>query len=306
VPIAFLLAILLGYGRLNEDRELVALSAAGMGFGQLLVTPLGVGVVLSGLLMALTFTGEPWGLTALRGRANDAIKKNMIGDVRPGVFYEDLTQLTLYVEGIGAKQQRWRNVLIHDDRDLSAPLLVLAREGQVLPGDAAGLRFSLADGQIHRSSISTSDYSVVSFERGALSVGLQEYLHQKNRFPRTPKEELTPGELLDAGRQARAQGVDPAPFLTAFHWRLGRALAPLPFALLGAALAISRRQAGRARGFLLTLLAYVAYYVVARFFEILGIEGKVAPLVAGQIANVLFAGVALLSLYRFKRVGTAR
>ena len=154
VPIALLLAILLGYGRFNEDRELVAMNAVGMGPGQLLLTPMLLGLALSGLLLLLTFTGEPWGLSQLKSRANDVIKRNMVGDVRAGVFYEDLTQLTLYVEEVDRGGGRWRNGLIHDDRDLSAPLLVLAREGRVQPSEAlAALRFSLADGQVHRSSV---------------------------------------------------------------------------------------------------------------------------------------------------------
>ena len=64
LPIAFLLAILLGLGRLNEDRELTALQALGIGPMQLLAGPLAIGVVLGGFMLLLTSTAEPWGLTA--------------------------------------------------------------------------------------------------------------------------------------------------------------------------------------------------------------------------------------------------
>ncbi len=46
------------------------------------------------------------------------------------------------------------------------------------------------------------------------------------------------------------------------HNRLGNALAPLAFALLGTPLAIGRRQAGRAWGYLLTLGGYVLFYLL--------------------------------------------
>jgi lipopolysaccharide export system permease protein len=305
LPIAFLLAILLGLGRLSEDRELTALQALGVSPLQLVRAPVCIGALLGGVMLLLAYTAEPWGLTQLKRLVEEVIKKNVVGDVKPGVFYEDLSNLTLYAEGVEPASQRWTHVLMHDDRDPASPLLVLAREGQVnTAGRGAALTLGLQDGEAHRANRSASDYAVVHFERGEIAVGVDESVRRKNRF-RSPKEELTPGELLQAAREAEAAGEDPRQFLMHFHGRIGGALAPLSFALLGTPLAIGRRRGGRARGYLLTLSSYVAYYVLSRLFETQAMQGRLPVLLAAQLPNILFMGLGLVALFRLGRQGAA-
>jgi lipopolysaccharide export system permease protein len=305
IPIGFLLAVLLALGRMSEDRELVAMAAAGMGPLQLIRVPVVMGAVLSGLILLFAFTSEPRGLSALKATINEIIKRNVVGDVKSGVFYEDLTNLTLYAERVDRRRQQWTNVLVHDDRDPGSPLLVLARVGGVNPAGAGeALKLTLSDGDVHRSRRESDEYTIFSFERGDIAVGLHESTSKMSRF-RSPREELTPSELLLAARDARAEGQNPTPYLMALHGRLGHALAPLAFALFGTGLSLLRRQEGRTRGFALTLGGYLGYYLASRFFENLALQGKLPVLVAGQITNVAFLGWGLWALWRASRSGTA-
>ncbi len=305
LPIAFLLSLLLGLGRLSEDRELIAMQALGVGYLQLLIVPLALGALLGALMLVFSFSAEPWGLTAVKGVVNEVIKKNVAGDVKPGVFYEDLTHLTVYAERVDERERRWTHVLLHDDRDPSAPLLWLVREARVnpsAPGEA--LKLALTDGDVHLANRSTTDYTIIFFDRGEIVAGVEESIYRKNRF-RSPKDELTPSELLQAARAAKAEGSDPRPFLMAYQWRFGQALTPISFALIGAPLAMGRRQS-RGRAYLLTILSYVAYYVISKMFENLGSQGRIPLLLAGQLHNALFAALGGWALYRVMRSGTVR
>ncbi len=306
LPIAFLLAILLGLGRLSEDRELTALQALGIGPVQLLAGPVAIGAVLAGLMLLLTSTAEPWGLSSVKEFVADIIKKNVVGDVKPGVFYEDLSDLTLYAEKVEGEERQWTHVLLHDDREPSSPVLMLARNGQVNTNVAGQvLTLVLGDGEAHRANQTSSDYAVVTFQKGEIAVGVEGSLGRRNRF-RSPKEELTPVELLEAADEAERTGGDPRPFLIALHNRFGHALAPLSFALLGTPLAIGRRQGGRALGYLFTLGGYVLFYLLMRLFEQMGQQGKLPVVVAGQLANILFCAAGLVAMYRVSRSGTVR
>ncbi|WP_342381342.1 LptF/LptG family permease [Myxococcus stipitatus] len=305
LPIAFLLAILLGLGRLGEDRELTALQALGIGPSRLLAAPMGVAAALSVLMLLITSTAQPWGLTGVKELVSEVIRKNVVGDVKSGTFYEDLSDLTLYAEQVSS-DGRWTNVLLHDDREASSPLLVLAHHGQV--GTSSGgevLRFSLEDGEVHRSGRATENYSVIHFDQAEISVGVGASMGKRGRFT-SAKEELTPAELLEAASEAEAKGGDARGFRMALHSRLGGALAPIAFALLGTPLAIGRRQAGRAWGYLLTLGGYVLYYLLSRAFEQLGQQGKLPAPLAGQLANLIFMAVGAVALYRVSRSGTVR
>ncbi len=316
LPVALLLAILLSMGRLSEDRELTALAALGQSPVRMTVVPLAFGALVAGIMVLLAFTAEPWGMEALKVRVAEIMKKNVMGDVKAGVFYEDLTQLTLYAQEVQALRalqasdegkSHWRNVLVHDDRDPAAPLLVLARKGQVnLGGPREDLTLALGDGDVHRAGKSTTDYTVVSFERAEIPIGLSEATGDRRNRLRTPKEELAPGELLELARRTEQRGENARPYWVAYHSRIGSGLSPLAFALFGAPLAIARRRAGRARGYLVTLGAYVAYYVLSRTFENMGTQGKLPALLAGQLCNLLFVVLGCAVLWRAHRVGVAR
>lgn len=306
LPIGFLLALVLGFGRLAEDREIVAFSALGVSPVSLLAVALMLGAALGAVSLTLVSTVEPWGLRAVKRAVADVVKKNVIGDVKSGQFYEDISQFTLYAQDVDKKTGQWRNVLIHDDRDPAAPLLVLARGGLVNASiGGTSVRVSLSDGVVHLANRSTSDYTLIDFERGDINVGVEEPIGSRTRQG-WPREESTPFDLWREVKDLRARGEDPKAPLIALNQRMGHAFTPLAFALLGAPLAMTRRQSGRARGVVVTMLGYVGYYVLNRFAESLATKGVLTPLLAGQLANLLFAAAGAILFWRIARVGAAQ
>ena len=302
-PVAFLLAILLGMGRLGEDREISAMRGVGLGPWQMLAVPAVLGLLLGVLILVVASTLEPRGLSAVKGLINEIIKKNLVGDVKPGVFYEDLSNLTLYAERVNPGRGTWSNVLLHDDRDPAAPLLVMAREGRVNPaGQGDWLKLALADGRVHRANRATADYAVVAFERAEINVGVEGRIVRKNRF-RSAREEMTPLELLESAREEKAAGGDPRPMLVTFYSVFGQALTPVAFALVGTPFAIGGRKGGRARSLLITVGAYIGYYVLSRVFGNLALQGSL-PIPLAVLLPALIIGLAgALAMHRYSRVG---
>lgn len=303
LPVAFLMAILLGMGRLGEDREIAAMRALGVGPWRLVSVPLALGVLLGGITLALAATLEPRGLGAVKGLVNEIIKKNVIGDVKPGVFYEDLSNLTVYAEHVDERRGIWGNVVVHDDRDREAPLLVIARQGRVNPaGVGEWLKLALADGRVHRAQRDTLQYSVVGFEAAEINVGVEGRIARKNRF-RGAREEMTPQELLQAAREEEASGRDARPIRMAFWGLFGQALTPVAFALLGTPFALGGRRGGRARGLLITVLAYILYYVLVRAFDNLGVQGRIPIPAAVLLPSAILALAGAIAMARAGRVG---
>ena len=301
IPVAFLLALLLGLGRLSEDGETTAMRSLGLGPWQMLSGPLVLGAVLGGVMWALSLSLTPMGLRAVKETVNDIIKRNLVGDVKSGVFYDDLSDVTLYAERVRSRERKWQNVLVHDGRDPDSALLVLAREGRVKTlADGEDLKLVLLDGVLHRPAPASLDYTKIRFEKAEILIGVGESFFQKNRF-RSPKEEMTFGELRQAREEARLEGDDGRTFDMAIHWRFGQAVTPLAYAFLGTSLALTRKQGGRARGGLLTILGYIAYYVLARTMASFGERGLLSPWVAAKGVNFLFAAIGAFGLWRKSR-----
>ena len=300
-PVAFLLGLLLGFGRLADDGELRAMQSLGLSPARLLSGPLMLALLVALGMAALGFSLQPWGLKAVRAAADEIIKRNVAASVKPGVFDEQVADLTLYAEQV--TKDGWGNVLVYDGRDPAAPLLVLAKQGRAgAAAEGKGLELLLSGGALHQVKAAGQGYALAEFEQAELQVDVGNNLFRQNRFS-APREEQSPLELLEA---AQAPGAPDGGrhFRVAFHWRLGQVAEPIAFACLGLPLSLQRRG-GRARGLALTLFAYLGYYLLAQLGMSLGEHALLPAVLAGQLSNLLFCALGLFWLSRLARRGVA-
>jgi lipopolysaccharide export system permease protein len=302
LPVAFLLAILLGLGRLSEDGELRSMQALGVSPVRFFVAPLSLGLALTLLQATLGFTLQPWGLAAATAHVNEVIRRNLMSDIKPGVFHDEAKGFTFYAESNG-KNGGWNHVLLMDERDPERPLLLVARAGEARLLPTTGeLTFDLRHGSIHQDKRTTDEYSRLSFGRAEIRAGLDEERH-RNRLT-GGFDAVTPFDLRDEAVRAAGRDEPALPWETAYHWRLGQLLMPLAFALLGAPMAVLRR-AGRNWGFVFTLIGFAAYYALARSGAQAAVTGKLPPLVGGQLANVVFLVLGVALMARIAKRGSA-
>jgi lipopolysaccharide export system permease protein len=298
MPIAFLLGILIGLGRLGDDREITALAATGHGPQALLPTPLLLGVVLTGVMLAVTTYVEPRGLDNARNLTSEMIKRNLASDVKPGVFYEDLSDLTLFAGETDGKGGL-RNVLVEDARDPRQPILVLAPAGRLdADGPGGALVLELQDGELHRAQPRTDDYAVASFEEARVQVVAGAEISRKNRLKR-PGEHQTPWELKASADRATAQGKEVRDRYVEYHRRFAHPFVMLALAVVGVAVsgsASGKRKGGRTRATAWTLGSIVGYFVLGKVFATLGSRGTVGAALAAWAPVLLIAalGIGLL------------
>ncbi len=307
LPIAFLLGTVLGLGRLAEDREVIALGAAGISPARLVRVPMALAVVTAALGLWLSLAGEPAGLAAARVRLNEIVKRNVSNDVRPGTFYEQIPGYTLYAERV--QGGRWENVLISDRSNPATPVLALAREGRLEPvGAGQEMRLVLESGEVHREEAASEDYLSARFRHGDLVIGLGTALTDRNAFSRSARE-MTAGAMEERIRIERERGnVSEAwRFEGYFHRRLAAPLAVIPFALLAVPLGASRRT-GRAFAIGATFLAVIAQYVLMRSGEVLTQRGALPAAVALQIPTIVLSaiGIALIAVTAHRGAGAVR
>jgi lipopolysaccharide export system permease protein len=290
-PVAFLLALLIGLGRLSQDRELLALQALGVRPRALWVAPLIIAAMVGALLAVLAFGAQPRGLVAAQRLAQEIVKRNLVGDVKGGVFHDQVAGVTLYAGRVD-EPGHWSDVFVYDDRQASS-MLLLARHGTLQPGSGQALSLDLEGGQLYRGA--GAEDAQLAFERGTLTLGVEDAMFQRSRF-RAVRDELSPAEMFEAARIARDAGGEHVPLEVAAHWKLGQVLMPVSLAFLGVPLGLRRRTSGRARGVTLTLLGYAIFFLLARTTVSLGEKGLLHPLLAGQLPNLIFVAAGLLAM----------
>jgi lipopolysaccharide export system permease protein len=304
LPVAFLLGAVVGTARLAEDREIVALGAAGVSPARLVRVPIVLGLLVGGVALWMGLSLEPGGLRAARLRVNDLIRRNVTSDVRGGVFFEDIPDLTLYAED--TRGGRWRHVLIADRTDPSAPLLALAQGGRLEPAGALdAMRLVLDDGELQREELRSDEYVTARYAHATITLGFGQALSDRNRLVGSPFE-LGPGEIVARARAA-PDAAAARGWWTFLYRRIAAPAALLGFALLAVPIAAARRG-GRAFGYVATVAAVVAYYAVLRFGEGLSRRGALPPWLGPNLANLvlLVTGIALVAALDRRGAGAVR
>jgi lipopolysaccharide export system permease protein len=307
LPVAFLLGAVLGVGRLAEDREVMALGAAGLSPARLVRVPLLLGALLAAGGVWLSLSLEPAGMRAVRIRLNEIVKRNVTNDVRPGTFYDQIPGYTLYAERV--RGGRWENVLIHDRSTESAPMLALARRGRLEPvGAGEEMRLVLEDGEVHREEPDTDEYATAAFGRAEVMIGLGTTLKDRSSLARSSVEfrlEDLRARIADA--EQRGDRKEALRFEGFLHRRISSPLVVLAFAILAVPLGATRRG-GRAFGIGATFLLVVVHYLLLRGGEVLTQRGDLPAALALQIPNLVLgaAGLALVAQLARRGPGAVR
>src|ERR671911_616218 len=96
IPMAVLVGILIGLGRLSGDRETVALLACGVSPYRLLRPVLVIAVAAAAVTCYVMVVAIPQANRTFLAITFDIISKRVESDVRPRVFFEDFPGWTLY------------------------------------------------------------------------------------------------------------------------------------------------------------------------------------------------------------------
>ena len=312
VPLAYVLGLQVGLGRLHESRELLALATVGRGPLSLYRVPFLLALLLGAGAVWLARVGEPWGLSELNRVLDAVIKRNLETGLLPGVFNDGLPRFMIYVEkregpekGESSALPQWRHVLIEDRTSEGPPLLALAEEGRIVDDGGDVLTLELRRGELHRPE--EHGEVVARFDKAALGVGVRVPLKMKNRLANS--EAAIPGERLEEvalQRQAEGQPHLAARARLEKVRRVAVPLSCLAFLLLAVPLSL---VSGGARGaaYLSTLLAFALFYVLGRAGLVLAERG--GPLwLAGFLPDLVVAGGGLVLSARllWRGIGSAR
>lgn len=240
-PIAMLIAVLNTLVKLNNDSELVVISAAGVSAGRLFRPFVLLAAVVSVLVLFIGAFLSPR-LQRELVRQVSRVRADMVGNiVRPGTFTSIENGLTFHIREKRSDSQ-FSGILIDDFRNKDARITVIAEHGYIVQ-DGRGTFLVMTDGWVHRRRSKDRDPTFVQFDRypfdlspytvaGLVTYGLRERYLWELAFP-DPKDPL----LKSAPGQFRAE----------FHDRLFAPLYPFAFVVIAFAfLCIPRttRQGG--------------------------------------------------------------
>ena len=296
IPMAVLVGVLLGLGRMSADSEIIALTALGISRRRMLV-PVAVlaltGAVLTG---TLTLWLGPAAFRSLRNIEADLLASQASFQVQPRVFDERFPKMVLYINDISASGTQWHGVFLAEVGEESGSQLTLAENAIVIAEPKQGkLELHLQGGTTHEVSRQDPDhYSLTDFGQSDMPIEVSGLVPTQQRALSTP-ERRTGDLLADQGPSWREAHVE-------FHRRLAFPFACFVFALVAVPLGAQPRRGGRAAGTLLSVLLIGLYYSLFITGAGLSREGKLGPGLGIWLANLVLTMLGLLLLPRMEQM----
>ncbi|GAC1665904.1 MAG: hypothetical protein NVS9B4_21560 [Candidatus Acidiferrum sp.] len=288
LPMAILVGVLLGLGRMAADSEIIALTALGIGRRRILF-PVGV-LALAGAALTLLMTVSlgPLAARTFRRAEADLLVSQISLRVQPRVFDERFPRLVLYINDVSAGGSQWRGIFLAEGGGENGSRLTLAENAIVIAAPKEGkLELHLRGGNQHEFSRQEPDrYSVTSFGQSDWPINFNSLPTQ----PRHPSnQELSIRQLLaERGPNWRDARVE-------LQRRFAFPFACFVFALVAVPVGAQPRRGGRAAGSLIAILMIAAYYLLFIFGAGMAREGVISPFFGIWAANILLGlGGALL------------
>src|SRR5688572_9297423 len=301
IPMALLIGLLVGLGRLSADREVVVMMACGISPYRLLQPVLVFSVLCWGLTSWVMLKAMPDGNQRFRELTQEIVMNRAEGEVRPRVFFEDFPNLVLYVHEVPLDGKGWLDVMAADTSNASTPVIYLAKRGRmVIDRQAQTIQMVLEDGARHTTKLEDpTAYEVLKFESTILS------LDPSSVFPRTGPQrgerEMNVEDLAALAAELRANGTSPHRPIMEIHKKFSLPIACFVFALLGVALGASHRKDGKIASFVLGIGVIFGYYVILYTAEALTKGFWLPPWLAMWIPNIVLAAAGVFLLIRRAR-----
>jgi lipopolysaccharide export system permease protein len=293
VPVAVLIGVLLALGRMAEDRELVALAAAGIPLRRILPMPLGVGLVAAGLGLALSGWAAPSAQRALHAALVELAKRQVVAALVPGRFFEEIPRVVLYPARAGSGPGAFEGFLLYDHRPGKLRHLLLAERAEILPAPGAdALRLELQDGEVHIRDGRDASYTVARFARAGIALDIERLIHDRTRVL-SPLDRMGLDELERGAGDPAVADKDRRRMRAAWHRRLAYPSASVLFAGLAAVLVAAGRLRGRRRTLLAAAVVVTAYYLLMRLGDSLVDQAVLPPPLAAWAPALVLAGLVL-------------
>ncbi len=286
VPMALLVGLLLTYGRLAVDGEIIALRAGGAAPWRLAGPAVRFSLVCSALALGATLVLAPVSKRMFRDVVTRAVPDMLRID--EGIITESFPGMVLFVDD-KESERAFRGVFLFQERSSMPPLAVSAERAVLSFHKDGGVSLALREGLLHRAG---RDQDVV-VRFGAYDLPLTLPYVRAGR----PREEMTLAGLSEVINNPATPVRERRKSAIEFYRRTALPAACLLFGLIGAPLGSWAGRSGRFGGIVAALALLFGYYYLLISMESMVLKG-IVPAVAGVwIPNLVTAVLAVMPYF---------
>ncbi|MCB0718661.1 MAG: LptF/LptG family permease [Bacteroidetes bacterium] len=197
VPMSVLIATLIVFGRLAENRSFAVIKSSGVSIFQLAWPAAIVGFLLAGVMAYFNTEVLPEANFRAKVLWSDIRQKKPGFVLQPGVFYDGIKQYSILVQDLDPVSNEMHDVTIFDytggARERSE---IKAERGQIVPLDGGEeIRLVLYNGELHKLEPAEESraerYERVRFSEHRLTVSLDDFAFERSDLSRGRRSDRT-------------------------------------------------------------------------------------------------------------------
>lgn len=292
-PLAVLLGSLMTISSMASNLEIISLKTSGISFKRIILFPVLISVIISGVVFYINDSLYPYALRKNREiKSRDVIVREAPTE-KSNAFLRGENGNYIYLMGkINRKTGFAENIEIIDLNSTfdKVERIITSKDGRY---NFTKKIWMLKDANIYDGENIAKPIKKEMFTEDRYNDEPDNFITQ-NVEPRT----LTIKELKKAIREIKSVGGDTREFLVELGNRYSFPFASFIISFLGLSLGSRYVRGASALNLALSVALGYGYYIVQASFEALSINGFLNPFIGGWIPNIIFLVVGIYFVYR--------
>jgi LPS export ABC transporter permease LptF len=300
IPWGLLTAILLVFGRLSADNELIALRSNGVSITRICVPLLFIALAATAICLWLNVKVAPAAQERLRSTIFDLATRNPMALFGSDQVIDEFPGRKIYV---GKKEgKRLQNIIVFERNENGMPMRVTFAKTGKLEADLANKRILM---HLYRARYQQRDEANpwdlrkirdgINMQEGTLPISLNDLYEREKKEP--SRSALSIEQLLDQLKTGDQH--EHSASRTEINKRFSFPFSCLAFALIGVPLGVTAHRRETSIGFLMSLVVAIVYFLFIIIADTLRSDPKLHPELLVWLPNILFL---VLGAWMFRRL----
>lgn len=295
LPFACIIGVILAFGRLSADNEIIAIRASGIRLRKLITPLVTVGIILSLMTFYLNDKVIPRAHFEQKKLQKNLGLENPDALLEAGVFITEFKGQTIFIHRVEGNM--FYNITIWQPQTDGSPTrTIVAKRGEFTKvPDKQQVLLKLIDGTSDETDMQNpNNFYKLSFNTLFITLDLS---NKNKNIVKKPKS-MTSTELIAEIRRLEPllKTNDIYPLHTELQRRITWSFAPLIFIMLGFPLAIITNRREKSANVIVAVLCAAVYYLLSLGMQGLSIEGKAPAEIIMWVPNLVgFAAVLLFN-----------
>jgi lipopolysaccharide export system permease protein len=298
IPMSVMMAVLLTFIRLSNDKEIVALKAGGVSVYGLIPAVLvfcAMGMILS---CFITIYGIPWGTVSMKELTYQIAASHVDAGLKERTFNDSFKDVMLYINKIDLKNKILRDVFIEDKRSQDIISTVMAPKGRMFAEpDKLIFHLKLYKGTINQVNLENKSAQSINFDSYDVNLDLKQSLMVAKGGPKD-EEEMSFGELREYLKAYPQKNEQYYMVLMELHKKFSIPFACFALGILAVPLGIQTESTKQSTGLGLGMVFLLIYYILLSAGFVFGEAGVYPPIIGMWVPNIALGGLGLFFLVR--------